>query len=104
MNESQVIEEDKMIHLHRELTGFRLDWFRFQAYTSISKTQCDLRKNGEFARVMNIIYFHSSLIDDQNRLLEYTADLSLFCFYQDLFKRLFQEALTNPSSTRYSIA
>ena len=28
MNESQVIEEDKMIHLHRELTGFRLDWFR----------------------------------------------------------------------------
>ena len=51
---------------------------------------------------MHTFHFHSTLIDDQNSLLEYTSDLSLFCWYQDLFKRLFAESLNSPTMTRYS--
>ena len=110
--------------------GFRLDWFRFQAYTSqgstaiftsgsgqinsldghkipdesVAKASCDLRQQSDFAKQMHIFHFHSSLIDDQSKLLDYTSELSLFCWYQDLFKRLFQESLQNPSTTRHSIS
>ena len=109
--------------------GFRLDWFRFQAYTSqgstyrfvsvvtrptrraltipdksVAKASCDLRSQSDFAKQMHIFHFHSSLIDDQSKLLDYTSELSLFCWYQDLFKRLFQESLQNPSTTRHSIS
>ena len=112
--------------------GFRLDWFRFQAYTSqgstastvlrnrfrspptrrapmipdksVAKASCDLRTQSDFAKQMHIFHFHSSLIDDQSKLLDYTSELSLFCWYQDLFKKLFQESLQNPSTTRHSIS
>ena len=50
--------------VHRDLMGFQLEW---------------------------TFHFHSTLIDDQQSLLDLTSDLSLFCWYQDLFKRLFQE-------------
>ena len=36
--------------------------------------------------------------------LEYTSDLSLYCWYQDLFQRTFREALKSPPYTRFSIA
>lgn len=93
-----------MTQVRRELMGFRLDWFRFQAYTSVAKASCDLRQQSDFAKQMHIFHFHSSLIDDQSKMLDYTSELSLFCWYQDLFKRLFQESLQNPSTTRHSIS
>ena len=30
LKEDQVLEEERMMHLHRELLGFRLDWFRIE--------------------------------------------------------------------------
>ena len=36
--------------------------------------------------------------------LEYTSDLSLYCWYQDLFAKTFRDALKTPAYTRYSIA
>ena len=58
-----------------------------QAYTSVAKSPVDLKNQGHFSRLMHTFHFHSTLIDDQSSLLEYTSDLSLFCWYQDLFKR-----------------
>ena len=71
---------------------------------SVAKASCDLRTQSDFAKQMHIFHFHSSLIDDQSKLLDYTSELSLFCWYQDLFKKLFQESLQNPSTTRHSIS
>lgn len=122
LTESMVMNETDAALVHRDLCGFRLDWFRFQAYTSVAKSPVDLRnqervglifstilenyyptmKQDRFSRLMHTFHFHSSLIDDQATLLEYTSDLSLFCWYQDLFKKIFQETLSNPTMTRHS--
>jgi NCK-associated protein 1 len=43
LKETMVQNEETMAQVRRELMGFRLDWFRFQAYTSVAKASCDLR-------------------------------------------------------------
>ena len=52
-----------------DLRGFRLHWFRLQAYTSVAKAQLNLKENENFAKFMNTFYFHSQLIDDHFTLL-----------------------------------
>lgn len=52
-----------------DLRGFRLDWCRLQAYTSVAKASLNLKENEQFAKFMNTFYFHSQLIDDHHKLL-----------------------------------
>ena len=76
-----------------DLRGFRLDWFRLQSYTSVARPNMNLMEMDKFAKFMNNNYFHSELIDNLHGLLEYTSNLSLFCWYQDIFQKSFMDAV-----------
>jgi NCK-associated protein 1 len=59
------------------LWPLRLDWFRFQTYTSVVKLPFSLLKHTSLAKAMNKVSFHSKLVDFIDELLMET-DLSLF--------------------------
>ena len=73
------IENNELINLR----PLRLDWFRFQAYTSVNKLPFSLNKHSAFAKTMNMIAFHSKLIDNIDELLFETSDLSIFWYIND---------------------
>ena len=68
------IENNEIINLR----SLRLDWFRFQAYTSVTKLPFTLLKHSALAKTMNTITFHSKLVDFIDELLLETSDMSLF--------------------------
>ncbi|CAF1006447.1 unnamed protein product [Brachionus calyciflorus] len=93
------IENNESINLR----PLRLDWFRFQAYTSVVKLPFCLNKNTTLAKTMNTISFHSKMVDFIDEILFETSDLSLFCFYPNLFFENFHICFEYPSQLRYSI-
>ncbi|XP_053311931.1 nck-associated protein 1-like [Spea bombifrons] len=84
--------------------ALRLDWFRLQAYTSVSKAPLSLRDNPDLGKVMNLITFHSLMLDSIEELIEETSDLSIFCFHVRIFEKMFSSTIEEPSALRYSIA
>ncbi|NXA43326.1 NCKPL protein, partial [Eudromia elegans] len=82
----------------------RLDWFRLQAYTSVAKAALPLSSNPDVGRVMNVIVFHTRLLDNLEDLLAETSDLSELCFYPRSVEKMFAAAMEEPSTLRYSIA
>ncbi|XP_032992836.1 nck-associated protein 1-like isoform X2 [Lacerta agilis] len=94
------VEEKKKF----EFSGLRLDWFRLQAYTSVSKAPLQLRENHDIAKVMNLIVFHTKMLDSVEDLMVETSDVSIFCFYVRLLEKLFASTMEEPSMLRYSIA
>ncbi|XP_066472263.1 nck-associated protein 1-like [Tiliqua scincoides] len=95
----QVDEKEKF-----DFIGLRLDWFRLQAYTSVMKAPLQLRENPDIAKVMNLIVFHTKMLDSVEELLVETSDLSIFCFYMRLLEKLFASTMEEPSMLRYTIA
>jgi NCK-associated protein 1 len=91
-----------------DLRALRLDWFRMQAYTSVTKKSSlsliTLSHNENFAQTMNTICFHSKCVDDIETLLYETSDLSIFYFYLTQFDHLFSSCIYYPSQIRYAIA
>ncbi|XP_006035394.1 nck-associated protein 1-like [Alligator sinensis] len=87
-----------------DFSGLRLDWFRLQAYTSVAKAPLQLREAPDLGRVMNLIIFHTHLLDGLGELLAETSDLSALCFYVRSLERLFGQALEEPAVLRYTIA
>lgn len=62
------------------LQALRLDWFRLQALTSVSRAALSLRdkENADLAPAMNAVVVHSKLVDNFEELLIEQADLSFF--------------------------
>uniref|UniRef100_A0A4W3ITW6 Nck-associated protein 1 n=1 Tax=Callorhinchus milii TaxID=7868 RepID=A0A4W3ITW6_CALMI len=87
-----------------DFRGMRLDWFRLQAYTSVSKASLNLSDHKELGKMMNTIIFHTKMVDSLVEMLVETSDLSIFCFYSRAFEKMFQQCLELPSQSRYSIA
>lgn len=87
-----------------DFRGLRLDWFRLQAYTSVSKASLQLKDHKDLGKLMNTIAFHTKMVDSLNDLMVETSDLSNFCFYNRPFERMFQQCLEIPSQSRFSIA
>lgn len=87
-----------------EFSGLRLDWFRLQAYTSVAKAPLHLHENPDLAKVMNLIVFHSRMLDSVESMLEETSDLSTFCFHLRTFEKMFAVTLEEPTMFRYAIA
>ncbi|POI30968.1 hypothetical protein CIB84_005281 [Bambusicola thoracicus] len=87
-----------------DFRGMRLDWFRLQAYTSVSKASLGLADHRELGKMMNTIIFHTKMVDSLVEMLVETSDLSIFCFYSRAFEKMFQQCLELPSQSRYSIA
>lgn len=94
------IENNEVINLR----PLRLDWFRFQTYTSVAKLPFSLMKHTSLTKILNTISFHSKLVDFVEELILDTSDLSIFCFYPSLFFEDFQICFDYPSQLRYSIA
>ncbi|XP_072572835.1 nck-associated protein 1-like isoform X3 [Paramormyrops kingsleyae] len=87
-----------------DFRGMRLDWFRLQAYTSVSKATLGIADHRDLGKMMNTIIFHTKMVDSLVEMLVETSDLSIFCFYSRAFERMFQQCLELPSQSRHSIA
>ncbi|KAM4795084.1 nck-associated protein 1-like [Rhinophrynus dorsalis] len=87
-----------------DFRALRLDWFRLQAYASVSKAPLSLRENIDLGKVMNLIMFHTWMLDSIEELIVETSDLSIFCFYIRAFEKMFSLTMEEPSALRYSIA
>uniref|UniRef100_A0A663EPG8 NCK associated protein 1 like n=1 Tax=Aquila chrysaetos chrysaetos TaxID=223781 RepID=A0A663EPG8_AQUCH len=87
-----------------DFTPLRLDWFRLQAYTSVAKASLPLGSNHDVGRVMNLIVFHTKLLDSLEDLLAEASDLSDLCFYPRPVEKMFVATMEEPSMLRYSIA
>ncbi|XP_078260180.1 nck-associated protein 1 isoform X2 [Rhinoraja longicauda] len=87
-----------------DFRGMRLDWFRLQAYTSVSKASLNLSDHKELGKMMNTIIFHTKMVDSLVEMLVETSDLSIFCFYSRAFEKMFHQCLELPSQSRHSIA
>uniref|UniRef100_A0A8C4YJ65 NCK associated protein 1 like n=1 Tax=Gopherus evgoodei TaxID=1825980 RepID=A0A8C4YJ65_9SAUR len=87
-----------------DVSGLRLDWFRLQAYSSVAKAPMQLRESPDMGRVMNLIMFHSKMLDSLEELVVETSDLSAFCFYVRPFEKLFALTMEEPAMLRFTIA
>lgn len=89
-----------------DLRGLRLDWFRFQAYVSRSRSSFSLtdEHNHKFAVTMNTTVFHLKMVDLLDEMLRETSDLSLYCFYSRHLEDQLHSCLKLPSQARYSIS
>uniref|UniRef100_A0A914I6G8 Nck-associated protein 1 n=1 Tax=Globodera rostochiensis TaxID=31243 RepID=A0A914I6G8_GLORO len=82
----------------------RLDWFRFQANTSVGRSAFKLHNHSGLAVAMNTAIFHLKQIDDLEEMLRETSDLSIYCFHTYLFDAHLRHALDFPVQSRFSIA
>uniref|UniRef100_A0A8C2UCS8 NCK associated protein 1 like n=1 Tax=Coturnix japonica TaxID=93934 RepID=A0A8C2UCS8_COTJA len=74
------------------------------AYTSVSKAVLPLSTNPDVGRIMNLIVFHTKLLDSLEDLLAETSDLSDLCFFPRPIEKMFVATMEEPSMLRYSIA
>ncbi|RCN35023.1 hypothetical protein ANCCAN_19121 [Ancylostoma caninum] len=68
------------INSDTDLRALRLDWFRFQARTSMARSPFLLTKNRKLAIIMNTNVFHLKMIDLQDEMLKETSDLSVYWY------------------------
>lgn len=61
-----------------DLRSLRLDWFRFQAYVSMSRSSFSLNSDRRLAVTMNTTVFHLKMIDLIDEMLRETSDLSIY--------------------------
>lgn len=61
-----------------DFRGLRLDWFRLQAYCSVSRYPMHLFDHGDLAILMNMIVFHTKMVDFLDEMLLETSELSVF--------------------------
>lgn len=87
-----------------DFRSFRLDWFRLQAYLSLSKSSLKLADNRELASFMDTTVFHTKMVDSLDDILVETSDLSIFCFYSKIFEDQFHMCLEFPAQNRYIVA
>uniref|UniRef100_A0A8C4YGN9 NCK associated protein 1 like n=1 Tax=Gopherus evgoodei TaxID=1825980 RepID=A0A8C4YGN9_9SAUR len=74
-----------------------------KAYTSVSKAPMQLHESPDVGRVMNLIMFHSKMLDSLEELVVETSDLSAFCFYVRPFEKLFALTMEEPAMLRFTI-
>ena len=68
------VEENELF----DFRGFRLDWFRLQAYTSVAKAGLVLRDHQGLAKHMNTVVFHTKMVDYLDEMINETGDLSVY--------------------------
>ncbi|XP_067656118.1 nck-associated protein 1-like isoform X1 [Haliotis asinina] len=93
------VEENELF----DFRGLRLDWFRLQSYTSMSKAGLILKDHRDLARHLNTVIFHTKMVDALDELLNETGDLSIYCFYTNLFEHQFKQCMEFPAQHRFSI-
>nr|XP_022336587.1 nck-associated protein 1-like isoform X3 [Crassostrea virginica] len=86
-----------------DFRGVRLDWFRLQAYTSVSRAGLVLKDHQDLGKHLNMIVFHTKLVDYLDELINETGDLSIYCFYSQIFEHQFKQCMEFPAQHRFSI-
>uniref|UniRef100_A0A672IYZ8 NCK associated protein 1 like n=1 Tax=Salarias fasciatus TaxID=181472 RepID=A0A672IYZ8_SALFA len=84
-----------------DLRPLRLDWLRLQAYTSVNKAPLPLKDYPDLAKVMNMIQFHTRMVDSVEELLHETSDVSILCFYPRVFEKMFSQSSEEMTMKRY---
>ncbi|XP_060899181.1 nck-associated protein 1-like [Labrus mixtus] len=87
-----------------DFRGLRLDWLRLQAYASVNKAPLPLKDYPDLAKVMNVIQFHTRMVDSVEELLQETSEMSIFCFYPRVFEKMFIQSSELVSMKRYLMA
>uniref|UniRef100_A0A8B9DJR1 NCK associated protein 1 like n=1 Tax=Anser cygnoides TaxID=8845 RepID=A0A8B9DJR1_ANSCY len=91
-------------HVPGDTWGHRSSWGSHGAYTSVAKASLPLATNPDVGRVMNLVVFHTKLLDSLEELLAEASDLSDLCFYPRIMEKMFVATMEEPSMLRYSIA
>ncbi|KAL5007330.1 hypothetical protein ScPMuIL_016136 [Solemya velum] len=86
-----------------DFSGVRLDWFRLQAYTSVNKAGLILKDHQDLSKHLNQLVFHTRLVDYLDEMLKEVGDLSIYCFYTQIFEHQFKQCMEFPAQHRYSI-
>ncbi|XP_038149173.1 nck-associated protein 1-like [Cyprinodon tularosa] len=84
-----------------DLRGIRMDWLRLQAYTSVNKAPLPLKDYPDLAKVMNMIQFHTRMVDSVEEMLYETSELSILCFYPRVFEKMFTQSSEEMTMKRY---
>nr|CAD7262547.1 unnamed protein product [Timema shepardi] len=87
------VEENELF----DFRAIRLDWFRLQAYTSVSKSPLVLAENRDLASLIDTIVFHTKMIDYLDEILVETSDFKIF-------EDQFHMCLEFPAQNRYIVA
>uniref|UniRef100_A0A6G1S5S9 Membrane-associated protein Hem n=1 Tax=Aceria tosichella TaxID=561515 RepID=A0A6G1S5S9_9ACAR len=87
-----------------DFRGLRLDWFRLQAYCSVHRYPMHLFEHRDLAILLNMIVFHTRMVDDIDEILKETSNLANFCFFSKIFDSQFHMCLEYPLQTRYIVA
>ncbi|KAM8915021.1 nck-associated protein 1-like isoform 1-T1 [Spinachia spinachia] len=87
-----------------DFRGLRLDWLRLQAYTSVNKAPLPIKEYTDLAKVMNIIQFHTRVVDSVEELLQETSEVSILGNYPRVFEKMFLQSSEEKSMKRYLMA
>ncbi|XP_028262239.1 nck-associated protein 1-like [Parambassis ranga] len=87
-----------------DFRALRLDWLRLQAYTSVNKASLPIKEYPDLAKVMNMIQFHTRMVDSMEEMLQETSDVSIFCFYPRVFEKMFTQSYEEMTMKRYLMA
>uniref|UniRef100_A0A8D3CE28 Nck-associated protein 1-like n=1 Tax=Scophthalmus maximus TaxID=52904 RepID=A0A8D3CE28_SCOMX len=84
-----------------DFRALRLDWLRLQAYTSVNKAPLPIKDYPDLAKVMNVIQFHTKMVDSVEELLQETSEVSILCFYPRVFERMFNQSAEETTMKHY---
>uniref|UniRef100_A0A8C4F049 NCK associated protein 1 like n=2 Tax=Dicentrarchus labrax TaxID=13489 RepID=A0A8C4F049_DICLA len=87
-----------------DFRALRLDWLRLQAYTSVNKAPLPIKDYTDLAKVMNMIQFHTRMVDSVEELLQETSEVSILCFYPRVFEKMFCQSSEEMTMKRYLMA
>ncbi|XP_061785032.1 nck-associated protein 1-like [Nerophis lumbriciformis] len=87
-----------------DFRAVRLDWLRLQAYTGVNKAPLPIKEYLDLAKVMNMIQFHTKMVDGIEELLQETSDLSIFCFFPRVFEKMFFQSCEEMTMKSYLMA
>uniref|UniRef100_A0A7N9APH6 NCK associated protein 1 like n=1 Tax=Mastacembelus armatus TaxID=205130 RepID=A0A7N9APH6_9TELE len=84
-----------------DFRALRLDWLRLQAYTSVNKAPLPIKDYPDLAKVMNLIQFHTRMVDSVEEMLQETSEVSILCFYPRVFEKMFSQSSEEMTMKRY---
>ncbi|XP_068598431.1 nck-associated protein 1-like [Brachionichthys hirsutus] len=87
-----------------DFRALRLDWLRLQAYTSVHKANLPIMDYTDLPKVMNLIQFHTRMVDSVEELLHETSEVSILGFYPRVFEKMFYQSSEEMTMKRYLLA
>ncbi|XP_029287413.1 LOW QUALITY PROTEIN: nck-associated protein 1-like [Cottoperca gobio] len=97
-----------------DFRALRLDWLRLQVgrfslssvlgHTSVNKAPLPIKEYTDLAKVMNMIQFHTRMVDSLEELLQETSEVSILGYYPRVFEKMFCQSSEEVTMKRYLMA